>query len=249
MRRFARFVIAVALGASANAQEREAERPARERLRIEVPEAPAETPAADAEPIARDVLEQMYARELGRGFNPADADRLYEAHELIEAFFAEPTAKARQEIIGKIRETKLDANVLGRLSRIRMRWPELEAGVYYTNERHGPHDVRYFLGVPKGYDRTKPWPLVIKLPTANAFLTDPMPDADRVTEIYADWIKEELGKHPDALVLMPLLNLDELYGPSLPGMNTVIQPLLHAAGRANVDPTRVYLGGHSMSAH
>ena len=48
---------------------------------------------------------------------------------------------------------------------------------------------------------------------------------------------------------MPLLNLDELYGPSLPGMNTVIQPLLHAAERANVDPARVYLIGHSMSAH
>ena len=32
-------------------------------------------------------------------------------------------------------------------------------------------------------------------------------------------------------------------------MNTVMQPLLHAAGRANVDPTRVFLIGHSMSAH
>jgi hypothetical protein len=48
---------------------------------------------------------------------------------------------------------------------------------------------------------------------------------------------------------MPLLNLDELYGPSQPGMNTVIQPMLHAAGRANIDPARVYLIGHSMAGH
>src|SRR5688572_28805623 len=60
---------------------------------------------------------------------------------------------------------------------------------------------------------------------------------------------EELTAHPDALVLMPLLNLDELYGPSVPGMNTVMQPVLHAANRANVDPARVYLIGHSMSGH
>jgi hypothetical protein len=32
-------------------------------------------------------------------------------------------------------------------------------------------------------------------------------------------------------------------------MNTVIQPILHAAGRANIEPARVYVVGHSMSAH
>jgi hypothetical protein len=32
-------------------------------------------------------------------------------------------------------------------------------------------------------------------------------------------------------------------------MNRVIQPMLHAAAKANVDPARVYLIGHSMSAH
>src|SRR5688572_20407322 len=178
----------------------------------------------------------MYARELGKRYNPADADRIHDAHLLLESFFAEPAAKARQDLIGKIRDTKLEPELIGRLARIRMHWPALEPGVYYTNERHGPHDVRYFLGVPKGYDRAKPWPLVVRLPTASAFLTDPMPGPERVTEIYSDWIKEELKQHPDALVLMPLLNLDELYGPSLPGMNSVIQPLLHSADRANVDP-------------
>jgi hypothetical protein len=32
-------------------------------------------------------------------------------------------------------------------------------------------------------------------------------------------------------------------------MNRVIQPMLHAAGKVNVDPARVYLIGHSMSGH
>jgi hypothetical protein len=191
----------------------------------------------------------MYARELGKLYNPADADRVHDAHVLLESFFAEPAAKARQDIVGKLRDTELDPNLLGRLARIRMHWAAMQPGVYYTNERHGPHDVRYFLGVPKGYDRTKSWPLVVRLPTAHAFLTDPMPGSERVTQIYSDWITAELKQHPDALVLMPLLNLDELWGPSTPGMNTVIQPILHSAERVNVDPARVYLVGHSMSGH
>lgn len=223
-------------------------RPARKKLHIEVPPAPDTQPVA-SEPIPRETLERMYVHELGKRYKPADAGQVYDAHVLLESFFAEPSAKARQELITKIRDTKIEPEILGRLARIRMHWAPLEPGVYYTNERHGPHDVRYFLGVPQNYDRTKPWPLVVRLPTANAFLTDPMPGPERVTEIYTDWIKEELTAHPDALVLMPLLNLDELYGPSIPGMNTVMQPILHAAERANVDPARVYLIGHSMSAH
>ena len=134
-----------------------------------------------------------------------------------------------------------------------MYWPELDGGaVYYVNEPFGPHIVRYFFGVPKTYDRTKPWPLVIKLPTANAFLPEPPaqpPDADEVVKIYTGWIKEELAHHPDAVVLMPLLNLDELYGPSYAGMNSVIQPMLHVAERVNIDPARVYMVGHSMAGH
>ena len=89
---------------------------------------------------------------------------------------------------------------------------------------------------------------MVKLPTPNAFLTDPRPDGKRVIAIYKAWIQDELTHHPDAVVLMPLLNLDELYGPSYEGMNSVIQSMLHAAGRVNIDPARVYLIGHSESA-
>jgi hypothetical protein len=143
----------------------------------------------------------------------------------------------------------LDANVLGRIVRIRMKWPQLAPGVYYINERIGPHDVRYFLGIPKGYDRAKAWPLVIKLPTADAFLADPPPDPVQVTEIYSTWMSVELNQHPDAVLIMPLINLEELWGPSYIGMNNVIQPMLHAAGRVNIDPARVYLVGHANSGN
>ena len=211
---------------------------------------PATAPTTVPAVIPKADLVEMYRRELGPLFNPADADRIYAVHLLIERYFEVSTGAERKALVEQIRASNLDPNVLGRITRLRMYWPALEGGaVYYVNEQVGPHPVRYFVGVPKDYDRTKPWPLVIKLPTAAAFLTDPPPDGDRVAQIYTNWIKEELARHPDAVVLMPLLNLGELYGPSYAGMNTVFQPMLHVAGRANIDPARVYLLGHSMSAH
>ena len=80
-------------------------------------------------------------------------------------------AAERKAVTARIEALGLDPNVVGRLTRLRMYWPELDGGaVYYINEPFGTHIVRYFFGLPKNYDRTKPWPLVIKLPTANAFL-------------------------------------------------------------------------------
>jgi len=49
-------------------------------------------------------------------------------------------------------------------------------------------------------------------------------------------------------VLMPLLNLDTLYGPGYEGLNSVIQSMHHSAGLVNIDPAQVYLVGHSMAA-
>lgn len=200
-------------------------------------------------PIPPDVLQQIYRRELGAKYNPADATKLLQTQMLIERYFDATTGRDRAIIERQIGAVGLDPNIVGRLCRVRMYWPAIEEGVYYVNEKLGPHDARYFLGIPKGYDRTRPWPLVIKLPTANAFLSNPPPDGDQVAAIYVAWMKEELEHHPDAIVLMPLLNLTELYGPSYAGMNSVIQPLQHVCGRVNVDPARVYMVGHSMSAH
>ena len=196
----------------------------------------------------RDTLAKIYARELGEKYDPAKLDSLIDAQRLIEDYFA--NAPERKSIVAKLVATNIDPNILGRLTRVRMRgWMELAAGVYYINERVGPHAVKYFLGIPKGYDRTKPWPLVIKLPAADAFVKEPRPTADEVVIFYRDWMADEVKRHPDAIVVMPLLNLDELYGPSYAGMFTVIQPMQHAAERVNIDPARVYLIGHSMSAH
>jgi pimeloyl-ACP methyl ester carboxylesterase len=209
--------------------------------------APASAPALES--IPRQTLETMYRRELGELYNPAQADSFYDTHQLIEKYFAAPAAADRKALVKEIDAIGLDPNIVGRLTRLHMDWQALEPGVYYINDKIGPNEVHYFLGVPKNYDRTQPWPLVIKLPNAGELVTKPMPDADEVVKIYDGWMNDELTHHPDALALMPLVNIDEGYGPSYPGMNSVIQAMQHAATRVNVDPTRVYMVGHSMSAH
>ncbi len=205
--------------------------------------------AAPAEELPRDVLATLYRAELGNRFNAAEMPRLVAAHELLERYFASSSAAERTEIAAKIDAVGLDRSIVGRLARLRMGWAALQPGVYYIHEQAGPLEVRYFSGIPRSYDVTKAWPLVVKLPAASAFLTSPPPDAQRVSEIYSQWITDELSAHSDAIVLMPLLNLDELYGPGPVGMNLVMQPIFDAAGRANIDPARVYLIGHSMAAH
>lgn len=212
---------------------------------------PANGPGAPPPPTQETVpaaqLQAMYRRELGDRYNPTQFDALLGAHQLIEQYFASPTAAQKKAIVAKLDATKLDPNLLGRLTRLRLHWPAMTGGgVFYVNRRIGPYDVRYFLGVPKTYDRTRPWPLVIQLPAAAPFLTDPPPDAGRIVQMYRSWISDELKRHGDAIVLMPLLNLDELYGPSYEGMNSVIQPLLDAPDHMNVDPARVYMVGQSM---
>jgi hypothetical protein len=201
-----------------------------------------------AERIRAQTLDQMYRRELGTLYRATNATKLFQTHQAIEDYFAATTGAARQQAVRTIESVGLDANIVGRLTRLHMDWPALAGGVYYINERVGPHDVHYFLGIPKTYDRTIAWPLVIKLPAPDAFAGDPKPNADDVTQFYTTWMNEELTRHPDAIVIMPLLNLDELWGPSYNGMNAAMQPMLHVMGRANIDPARVYMIGHSLSA-
>jgi hypothetical protein len=208
---------------------------------------------APANAMPREVLEAIDRRELGEQYDPKLADRYYEIHKLLEKYFETDSAEDRRALTKWIASFGVDANIIGRLVRIRMDWPALEAGPYHVNDRVGPHDVHYFLGVPKGYDRAKPWPLVIMLPSATPFVSATASklkmDADSVAKVYTDWINDELRKHPDAVVVMPLLNLTYGWGPSYEGMNSVIQSTYHAASRVNVDPKRVYLVGHDMSGH
>ena len=202
---------------------------------------------AGAQPVTQDQLSSLYATELGSLYHSGDLPRLYSANQSIEQYFAALDTNQRNAALSDLTKSGIDAVIIGRLARIRLGWEELAPGVYYINEKSGPYQVRYFLGVPKGYQRTVAWPLVIKLPTPNAFEEQPAPDADEVTKIYTGWITDELERHSDAVVLMPLLNLTERYGPSIEGMNTVIQPLLNVAGKVNIDPARVYMMGHSMA--
>lgn len=203
--------------------------------------APAEIPPAE--------LRAIYQAELGALFDNSRFDETLAAHRLIEEFFAAQDAGVRKAALAQIEKSRLDPAVLGRLCRIRLGWPDLPGGVYYINERVGPHDVAYFLGIPDGYTRAKPWPLVVRLAPADPFVAQPRPDQQHVAAIYRDWITTELARHPDAIVLMPLLNLTWLYGPGYLGMNSVMEPIFHVGERANIDPARVYLIGHSLGGH
>lgn len=190
----------------------------------------------------------MYQAELGKQYVRAQLPKLQSVHALLERYFTAKSESQRKQIAAEIDSSGLPPEIVGRIVRLRTAWSDLTPGVYYINRKIGPFDVRYFLGIPRQYDRTHSWPLVVKLPAANAFLTDPPPDAQTVTNIYTGWMQDELAAHPDAIVIMPLLNLDELYGPGPVGMNLVMQPVLDAADSANIDPARVYLIGHSMAA-
>jgi hypothetical protein len=192
-------------------------------------------------------LHALYRAELAELFDASRTTEYRQAHLLIERYFAEPAA--RKDIVASLKQSGLDPAVLGRLSRIHMDWQKVEPGVYYANERIGPHEVVYFFGVPAEYDRTRSWPLVVVLPTASPFMNEPNISPQRVQELYTAWIQLEIQRNPDAIVLMPVLHLRDLYGPSYVGMNRVIQPLLHLPSKVNIDPSRVYLIGHSMSAH
>lgn len=201
------------------------------------------------ETIPKAALGEMFRAELGPAYDPVQADQLYDAHELIERYFLATTALDRKSLTGQLEATQIDPNILGRLCRIRSHWPALAGGgVFYINQKIGPRFARYFLGIPKSYDRTKAWPMVVDLAEATPFVVKPEPDAAKVAQIYTGWITAELTRHPDAIVLMPLLNLDDLYGPSYAGMNSVIDPVRDAPEHANIDPARVYLRGHSLGA-
>ena len=214
--------------------------------------APSTQPVLPALPpvsLTRAQVAALDATLLGDAYDSANDQKLWDAHCLIERYFACDSSAERKLAVKAISAIGLPPWMLGRLTHVRLTWPQLRPGVYYIDAQQGPTPVHYFLGVPARYTPAKAWPLVIMLPTPQAFLTQPPPDPQDVTDIYTQWIQQELTLHADALVLMPLLNLTDLYGPGYAGMNDVIQPMIHAASEANINPARVYLVGHAMAAH
>ncbi|HRK32660.1 MAG TPA: alpha/beta hydrolase-fold protein [Tepidisphaeraceae bacterium] len=199
--------------------------------------------------IPRAELAVLYQTELKDRYDESKLDQLLVTHRLLEQFFAERSSGKRMEILQQLEQGPVDPITLGRMCRIRLHWPDLPGGVYYVSERVGPHTVAYFLGLPEGYTRAKAWPLVVRLPPTDAFARQPAPDQQEVARIYTGWLNEEIKQHTDAVVLMPLMNFDHLFGPSYAGVNAVMQPVFHAAERANIDPARVHLIGHSAGGH
>jgi hypothetical protein len=201
-------------------------------------------------PIPKETLADMYRAELGDSFRPGPTRAAAPAPRPDRAVLRGRPDGRPQAARGRDRG---DRDRPGRRRPV-VPHPHVLAGprrrrrLLREREDRRPPDP-YFFGLPKQYDRTKPWPLVIKLPTAHAFLADPPPSAEQVAQIYTKWVQEELAAHPDAAVVMPLLNLSEFWGPSYAGMNSVMLPLQHVTGRVNVDPARVYLLGHGMSGH
>lgn len=200
--------------------------------------------------LPRPTLEKIYTAELPN-YDPADYQMLYDAHVYVEKYFLTDSAEDRKTITRILEKSRIPIPTIGRMCRIHLPWLALPLGPAYVNERIGPHDIQYFLGVPANYDRAKPWPLVVRLPAANAIIVNPQnpPKPDEVVQLYTQWMTEELKSHPDAVVIMPLLNLDELYGPSYKGMNTVIQAIHHVNTCVNIDPKQIYLLGHGMAGH
>jgi len=200
--------------------------------------------------LPRPALEKLYAAEVP-GYDPAKYEALYQAHVWVEKYFLTDSAEDRGAIIKALEKAEVSPAAVAGLCRIRLGWAPVPAGVAYVWEGTGAHEVQYFLGLPKDYDRTKRWPLTIRLPALSALVADSekMPTQDDVVRMYSEWVQDELARHPDAVVIMPRLNLGEFYGPSLKGMNTVVQAMHHVAGKVNIDPARVYLFGHGMGAH
>lgn len=200
--------------------------------------------------LPREALEKIYTAELP-DYKPADFQKLHDAHVYLEKYFLTDSAEDRKTITGILEKSGIPIATIGRMCRIHLPWLALPPGPAYVNERIGPYDIQYFLGVPANYDRTKEWPLVVRLPAANAIIKDEKnpPKPDEVVQLYTQWVSEELKNHPDAVVIMPLLNLDELYGPSYKGMNTVIESIHHVFTRVNIDPKQIYMLGHGMAGH
>ncbi len=169
------------------------------------------------------------------------------ARAAVEKYFSATDSDGRATAVRALEG--VDVGVVAGLVGTRQEWTGMTPGVYYVNEEYEGKPVRYFLGVPPGYVAEQAVPLVVMLPSPTPFVSLPVPDAAKVEGIYTQWIAGELAKHPDAAVMMPLVNLDELYGPGPEGVFSVMGALRHAMGKMHVDAARVYLFGHAAGAH
>ena len=132
----------------------------------------------------------MFQRETRKSLQPTKRRRLSRRPRNTRKIFPDLRRSAQSRRRG-IQVSGVDPNILGRLVHVRSDWPELTpGGVYYVNGTSARSMRTLFLGVPKTYDRTVAWPLVIKLPTADAFVGTPKANADDVQRIYTNWVSK-----------------------------------------------------------
>ena len=126
----------------------------------------------------------MYRRELGDRYDPADAARLEAVHQLIEQYFDAVTAlSARRSPARSTPPASIPTSSAGSpASACTGRRSRAARSITSTSNSAPPRP--YFLGVPEDYDRTKPWPLVIKLPDRRCVCHRSAADGDQVASIY-----------------------------------------------------------------
>src|SRR5437868_15345405 len=78
-------------------------------------------PAAEID--ARE-LDGIYKRELGERYEAKNFDNLLNAHRQIERYFTATSAE-RDAFVKTLRDSGIDANILGRITRILLNWPKL----------------------------------------------------------------------------------------------------------------------------
>lgn len=203
---------------------------------------------AEVQTIPPDELAKLDATQLVGDFPPQDPAKLASVHRLIEDYFAPGSFAQRKRIAGQIEKLALDPAVVGRLTRVRAHWPALAGGtIYSVDHLRGTTHVRYFFGVPPGYDRDRSWPLVVRLPSEAELAK--VHTEDGAAAFYEREIEQELARHPDAVVLMQRLEPLVLFGPGYQGMNDALLPIFDIAEQVNVDPAQVYLVGAGDAAY
>jgi hypothetical protein len=205
---------------------------------------------AQTQPSAAAVATGWYKQSISPTLADDDLARLYASHLLVEEYFTDNLpASRRTSIINELKRYRTTPREVAELCALRLRWQPTDPGVYYINDHVGPIPVHYFVGVPKGYVPNEPRPLILMLPTANAFVLKPKMTEKDVADTYIGWLKDELTKRPGNIVVMPLLHLTDLWGPGYAGMNDAMKPLQDVADRLSIDTRKVYLRGIGMSGH
>jgi hypothetical protein len=195
--------------------------------------------------MARDDLLAIDKIILGPDLAGQRPDTLASAQDNIEKYFA-GTSADRKGAANALALSGIDVNVLGKLCHVRMSWSPDIHGVSVIEVPGIPKPMHYVLGVPTHYDRSRPWPMVVKLMSAAEFRQPS--DAAAVLKDSRDWANAELHRHDGAIVLVPIYDPKYGFGPSYPGMNAATGAMQNAMGVVNIDPARVYLVGQGEAA-